>query len=107
MQLTLERWKDLFVSSIQSTPEEQHHWPILTDRYCHCSLWIKRAKQEKLFDEKELELLSQVHDEMHVIANHLHNEYQNGNLSEARAGLVGLQKVYIQIGEVLEQHVIS
>ena len=99
-KITSERWKELFISNLQSDPNV-HQWPIESIDHCHCGLWIKRAGQEHLFDRKGLELLIKAHEEVHALANRLYSEYQNGNIEKAQAGLEELQEIHEKMLNVL------
>jgi len=87
LRLALVQWQQKFEKNIDSLPGSIKHWPILKRTQCHCGIWIKRAKQEKLFEEKWLEKLEFTHHAMHDIADDLFNKYQQGQIMIARKEL--------------------
>ena len=68
---------------------------------CFCSYWLKRARQEQLFEEHWLDKLDQVHESIHCIADDLLNKYQQGEIDAARGGLKALQIVFEKINILL------
>ncbi|MDB2705801.1 EAL domain-containing protein, partial [Pseudomonadota bacterium] len=93
-KLTTNHWKDHFIKNIQSSPEEVEHWPILTGKHCHCSTWIKHAKQKQFFDAKGLKKFSDAHDEFHLIAHALYTQYYDGDVSSAQKRLPEFQAAF-------------
>lgn len=102
-RLTLVQWQKHFEKNIQSLLENKQQWPILKRTQCHCGVWIKRARQEQLFEDKSLEILDRVHDDMHDIADKLFNQYQEGNVYDARANLKDLQIAVDNMSNALGQ----
>ncbi len=102
-RLTLDQWQKHFAGTIQSSPEDMQHWPILKRTKCHAGIWIKRAKQEKLFTESWLNTLEIAHNAMHDIARELVAQYQAGEYSNSRGGLSDLQLAVANIYKTIEQ----
>jgi diguanylate cyclase (GGDEF)-like protein/PAS domain S-box-containing protein len=100
-KLITNHWKDKFVTNIQSSPEDIHHWPIMDRQYCHCSQWLKRAKESQLFEPQWLKKLNTTHDEIHTIANALFYSYQQGDIAVAREGLDSLHATFEEMGTIL------
>lgn len=46
----------------------------------HCGQWIKREKQDSLFDTEELIRIEQSHESLHLIAQPLQLKYQDGEV---------------------------
>jgi len=90
-KLVTTHWKELFIDNIQSSPESIDHWPILNSQHCPCGSWIKKIKQEQMFDLKSIEQLNLVHEKLHNISHVLHQHYQDGKMDIAREGLAELQ----------------
>ena len=103
LTLSLNQWQKHFEHSIQSSPEEASHWPILKQTKCHCGVLIKRARQQQIFEENWLQELNDVHDVMHAIANDLFKKYQQGYVELARAGLLDLKAAIKKMTEVMER----
>jgi len=86
-RLTISQWKKDFETNINAAPGSTGRWPILKRNKCHCGIWIKRAKQGKLFEEQWIEKLETVHDEMHDVTDALFDKYQQGDIESARENL--------------------
>jgi len=102
-RLTITQWQKVFEKNIFTSPEEGKAWPIPKRNKCHCGIWIKRAKQEHLFEEKWIEALEGAHDVMHDIAGDLFSKYQEDHVEAARAGLPAFQAAVENMSRVLEQ----
>jgi len=86
-RLTITQWQKDFETNINSSPDNTGRRPILKRTKCHCGIWIKRAKQGKLFEEEWIEKLETAHDVMHDAADNLFNKYQQGEIDSARDNL--------------------
>jgi diguanylate cyclase (GGDEF)-like protein/PAS domain S-box-containing protein len=100
-KLITNHWKDTFIKNIQSSPEEIQHWPIMDRQYCHCSQWLKRAKESQLFEQQWLKKITTAHDEIHTIANALFQTYQQGDITAAREGLDKLHATFEEMSTIL------
>ena len=100
-RLVTERWKDTFISNIQSSPGEVEHWPIMNGKRCPCGTWIVRAKQEQLFEAEGLENLDKAHEALHFVAVSLKVQYEDGNIDAAREGLPKLQAGFDDMNNAL------
>jgi len=83
-RITIKQWQKDFETNIHALPGETRRWPILKRTKCHCGIWIHRAKQNKLFEDKWLEKLELTHDVMHDIADDLFAKYKSGEIDTAR-----------------------
>jgi len=102
-RLTVAQWQKHFERNIHSSPGNIKRWPILTRTKCHCGIWIKRAKNEKLFEEKWIEKLDLAHEAMHDSADALFNKYQEGQVVAARDELSVFQEVADNMLNILGQ----
>ena len=104
-KLAVKQWKNKFENSINTSDDSItfNHWPILKKDKCHCGVWIKREKHEKLFEEKWIEKLEVAHDAMHDIATDLFNLYQKGQVATARDELSAFQKSVENMLNILGQ----
>jgi hypothetical protein len=59
--------------------------------------------QENIFDDNWLEKLNEVHIEMHKIADHLYEAYQQEKIDEARDGLKDMQIAFVKMTNVLDE----
>jgi len=102
-RLTLTRWQQLFEKSIQLAPDDIGQWPILKRTQCHCGIWIKRARNEKFFEEIWLIKLEEVHNIMHDIADDLFEKHQNGEIDPYNNGLKNLRYAIENMNRILGQ----
>jgi diguanylate cyclase (GGDEF)-like protein/PAS domain S-box-containing protein len=100
-RLVSDQWQSQFVSCLKASPESIEHWPIMNAKHCHCGNWLKRAKQEHLFDEECLDDLSKIHDEIHSTAHALLLKHQGGDPDAARDGLGDLKKSFDEMSNIL------
>ena len=102
-RLTSEQWQNNFVSNIQALPETIERWPLMDNKHCHCGQWIKRAKQEQLFNQECLNSLNKAHKKVHILAHALYLHHQEGKLDTARGGLPELQVAFDEMALALKQ----
>jgi len=100
-QLALTQWHHLFKRNIQSSPGCTGQWPILKRTKCHCGIWIKRAKQEHLFEQSNLDKLDEEHTLMHNIADKLFDLFHKGEIDRARKELTKLETAINAINKAL------
>jgi len=101
-QLITACWINRFSVNITSQPESVTLWPNIRNKRDHCGQWIKREKQDALFDKEVLLKLEQAHKDFHLIAQSLQLKYQSGEIDTARAGLAELQVAFKKMSNVLE-----
>jgi len=101
-RLITDHWKDTFINNIQSPPADVERWPIMNSKHCPCGTWIKRAKQEQLFEGEGLNKLDKTHEALHLVAQALHLQYQEGDVDAARKGLPELQAAFDDMSYVLD-----
>jgi len=102
-RLTFAQWQKHFETNINSEPENIKQWPILKRTNCHCGVWIKRAREEQLFEDKWLNKLDDAHTTVHNIADDLFSQYQEGQTQEARLSLKDLEIAIEHLGNILGQ----
>ncbi len=100
-RLVTQQLKYLFINNIKSSPENVAHWPIMNSKLCPCGIWIKRVRQEKLFEEASLKKLNQAHEALHLIAQALYLQYQEGDVDAAREGLPEFQIAFDDMSRAL------
>ncbi|MCF7971164.1 MAG: EAL domain-containing protein [Methylococcaceae bacterium] len=100
-RLTSEHWKTNFINTINSSPDDIEHWPIQNSKHCHCGAWIKRVKQEQLFEEKDLKQVEKTHEALHLVAHTLHKQYNDDDIESAREGLPKLQAAFDKMSNAL------
>ncbi|MFK5950392.1 MAG: PAS domain S-box protein [Methylococcales bacterium] len=100
-RLVSERWKNLFISNMQSAPQDMEVCPIMDMRCCHCSYWIHRARQEQLFEEKWQHRLEQAHEKIHNIAHELLVKYQQADFDGAVDGIAEFNLAFESMSNIL------
>ncbi|NOQ63940.1 MAG: PAS domain S-box protein [Methyloprofundus sp.] len=101
--LTLIQFQKNIENNLQSSPNSTGKKPILNRTQCHCSVWIRQARQKQLFDENWLMTLKKAHSVMHDIADNLLNKYQKGDVTEARRGLKDFHAAIEKIDCILRE----
>lgn len=102
-ELITEQWRNNFVTNIQSPIESIEHWPIMDSKHCPCGTWIRRAKQEHLFEQVNLAQFEQAHENVHLKAHSLLLQYQGDDIDSARAGLSEFQMAFNDMNNFLKQ----
>jgi len=103
-KLALGQWKGSFKKHLLSSPSNSEQWPILNRTKCHCGIWIKRVKQDKLFEEKYVMKLNDAHNVFHDISGDLYNKYQAGKLDTARSGLGTFELAFERLHGLVDQY---
>jgi diguanylate cyclase (GGDEF)-like protein/PAS domain S-box-containing protein len=101
-RLITDHWKDQFVYNIQSLPKNIEQWPIMNSNRCPCDTWIKRARQERLFEPEGLKHLDKAHEALHSVARSILLQYQDGDVDIARGRLDELLSYFDDMNNVLE-----
>lgn len=94
LKLSLNKWIHQFETSILSDTSSEIHWPIMAQNNCHCGIWIKRSRQEKLLNTQWLNNFTLIHDTMHRKANELREIYLAGEIKKAQRELGKLSTVF-------------
>lgn len=100
-KLTFAKWKERFVNKLQSSPGNIGQWPILERTKCHGGIWIKRARQDQIFEERWLIKLEEAHNVVHETADDLFKRYHENENESGR--LKDFEKVSDQLISILEQ----
>ena len=100
-KLIITRWVDKLVTNINSPLDDIKEWPIMDSQYCHCGVWLNRAKKEALFKPSYLTQLEQKHEEIHTVGNSLLKKYQQADLEAARKGLTDIQKLLDHLVDII------
>ncbi len=102
-KLASEQWLKHFKNNTLASPDLIEMWPIMDNRRCHCGQWIKRARQEKLFEPQILEQLELAHEHVHSTAHSLLIKYQDEpfNNIEVDDNLVLLETAVDEMNAIL------
>jgi len=101
LRLITEHWKNKFVLQVQSSPEDNQSWPIMSEKHDPCGQWLKRAHKEGLFGQASLTHLETSHDNVHFIAQAIQLSYQEGEIDKARDSLEDLVTAYNEMSNVV------
>lgn len=80
---------------------EQESKTVLSQYACAVGQWIYGHALIEYENIPEVLELEQVHASMHVLARELVNRYQQGQVEEARQGLVGIEQIADRLVELL------
>ncbi|MDQ7073401.1 MAG: GGDEF domain-containing phosphodiesterase [Gammaproteobacteria bacterium] len=102
-KLISEHWKNTFTLKTQSSPEDNQHWPIMSEQHDPCGQWIKRAYKEGLFDQEDIQHLEYTHKNVHRIAHVIQGKYQEGDIDAAKNELALLQSAFDKMNHTLPE----
>ncbi len=88
-------WYEQFISSIKASPEKNELTPpLLLNGNCHCEYWLERAKQEQVFAPETLTEFEVIHDNLLALSGRVFDQYQSGQVDEARISLDEVTSLY-------------
>jgi len=99
-KLSRDQWWKSFEKNIQLPSESVKSWPIMDQAKCPCGIWLKRARQDYLFEESWLDRFDVYHTQLHSLANKLLEQYNDGSFDSARDGLEQLQAEFEKMGSI-------
>jgi len=100
-RLVTEQWIGKFKAGVNVSTDVSSHLPIMNSEQCHCGAWIRRGKQEQLFERKWLDKLTETHGSVHFIANELLKQHSNGDIDAAVTGLKELELAFDKMSNTL------
>ncbi len=89
-----ETWYNQFILDIQSPPKKIDPSSTLIREHCHCEYWLKRVKQEQVFEPEPLAKFETIHDELLAFSATISDRHLNNKINEARADLEQLTSLY-------------
>jgi len=92
--LVSNHWQEMFISNIQASLDTVEVWPILDSKRCHCGKWLERSRHERLFELEDVERLVRDHEAIHLVANDIFSQYQEGDIETARSELPKLKAAF-------------
>mgnify|MGYP002148111298 CR=1 FL=1 len=101
-RLVTQQWKERFINTVHSSAENGEHRPIMNSKRCPCGSWLKREKQEQVFESASLEQLNQAHEALHLVAQSLPLHYQEGDEDSVRHSILELQTAFDSMSDALE-----
>jgi len=103
LKLTLQHLQNKFEDSIRSLEVNSDHWPVMQRTKCHCGTFIKQAKNDKLFEDRWVNALTEAHNSVHDITEDLFDKYQQGEFECAADGLRDFRVAMGNVFHVIEQ----
>jgi diguanylate cyclase (GGDEF)-like protein/PAS domain S-box-containing protein len=92
--LATHHWYETFKHKQSASSEGSTRWPLMNPKHCHHGAWLKRARDEQLFNKDWLQKLEQAHEKMHQIATDIMLKHQNKNATVTSEDLNTLQQAY-------------
>lgn len=92
--LATVHWYETFKHKQGSGSIKSAKWPLMNPKHCQHGAWLKRARNEQLFDDKWLQVLEQAHEKMHLIATEIMIKHQNKELMVTSEDLNKLRLAY-------------
>jgi len=102
-KLVTNKWQQVYLNNIMSSPDLVKPWPIMSKKKAHCSYWIDDAKKQNLFSDECLTGLEQAHDKVCQISKDLVRKYQFDLFDEARTGLTELHLAFDDMSRALSR----
>ena len=102
-QLCLDHWYESFLNNIESTPDTVKNWPEMRQRKCHHAIRLKQMKREQLFNDNLQQKIDETYQSFHLTSQALFNQYTQGDVRGAVAGVDKLRVLYQELNEHLQQ----
>lgn len=108
MILSIQHWYEAFKIKQSASPTRNVKWPLMNPKLCQHGTWLKRARDEQLFDDEWLTELEQAHENMHIIATNIMIKHLDENtivtsddLSKLHQAVESMMIILKTNGEVL------
>jgi len=102
LHLAINQWAKRLETSLQSSPEALHSWPIMEMKKCFCGAWVEQDKHQQLFKTAWLDEIEKIHNKMHSLANELKKAHQEGRPEAAVEGLPAINVELEKIEKLLK-----
>jgi len=102
--LALSHWLNHFEKCVHLSPENIKSWSMINQQESICGHWLKRVRQDQLFESNWLNKLDNTHEALHKIANDLYDKYQHGDIDAAREGLKEVRTTYNKLNSILAKN---
>lgn len=100
LKLTTSQWRKHFMDSLSSQNIENIDWPIMDMEECLCGNWVRRAKQEGLFESNFLSSIDKIHIKIHKIGNRLKQEFLANKGRVKKSDVDELEDVFNELSEI-------
>ncbi|TGN39134.1 bifunctional diguanylate cyclase/phosphodiesterase [Marinobacter confluentis] len=101
-RLVSEHWLAAFTTNIYAAPQDMKHWPIMKSKQDPCGHWIRRERKGTLFTSDRLDRLAEAHENVHIVAESVRHQYQQGHVDAAREALSEVQSAFDKVSGALE-----
>jgi hypothetical protein len=102
-KLISDQWRDQFVTSILVKSEGNNAWPIMDSKQCSCGTWLSRVRHKQFFADRELTLLEQAHQDVHLIANEIQLKYSRSDIEADQSIFADFNLAFDKMGKALAQ----
>jgi len=102
IKLTIGQWHKNLKNKLDFEPNTNMQRPILNRNNCHCGVWIKREKEEQLFDESYLAEMETAHNSFHDKAEDLLKIHAKAGKEDINNALNDLQLAIDHIKNICE-----
>lgn len=101
LELILNHWLKNIEHLIQDNLKEKIN---ICDVDCQFDKWVRRLREEQLFEILWINQLEQAYNIMHIVAKDIVNSYQTGTMSETKGKFNKLQRLFDKTLSVLGQY---
>jgi diguanylate cyclase (GGDEF)-like protein/PAS domain S-box-containing protein len=92
--LAAHHWYETFKHKQDLSSSNTKKWPLMNPKHCSHGAWLKRARNEQLFNDNWLQNLEHAHENMHMIATDLMIKHQNKDAHVTTLDLHKLQQAF-------------
>lgn len=92
--LAAHHWYETFKHKQGLTSSNTRKWPLMNPKHCSHGAWLKRARNEQLFNDNWLQKLEYAHENMHMIATEIMIKHQNKDAHVTTEDLNKLQQAF-------------
>lgn len=103
LKLTTAQWRKRFLDNLALTDLTKTDWPIMDTEKCSCGTWVRRAIQEQLFEEKWINNIDKIHNEIHDVAKKLKMEFLRNDGRVNKVHIDTLENTFKQLHDVIKQ----
>ncbi len=104
IKLSTSQWHTRFVEYISSSEDSELQPPIMNVNKCHCGTCIKWILEEQKELSSGVQLLKQLHDKFHIIAESILHHHQHNEKQQANEGLKTLHEIYFLMHSALDEY---
>ncbi len=102
MLLSTQHWYETFKRKQGAPSTHNIKWPLMNPKLCQHGTWLKRVRDEQLFDEQWLQALEQSHKNMHMIATDIMIKHQDKRAKVTAEDLNKLHQAFESVMLILK-----